>query len=145
MSLEGYLIAAALILIAIDIFVASDIPTHISYVIFAYVISKDLPFHFMYRILAGIGIWFLLICFHYLIWKKIIAAFLNKYISPEKKAAGIASLVGSSGEIREIEGKMFVRINEELMPFTSRQKVENGSTVRICDTKDGVLIVERIK
>lgn len=144
MTFEGYLIVIAFILIATDIFVVSDIPTHISYILFTYVLCKDLPIHFMYKILAGIGIWFLLICFHYLIWKKFITVFVNKFIAPERKAAGIANLTGGKGEIKEIEGKLFVKINEELFPYQCDVELRKGSQVNIIGNKDGVLIIKNI-
>jgi hypothetical protein len=85
MSFEGYLVALAIILIAVDIFISSDVPTYISYVLFSIVLSINLPFHFMYRILVGIVIWFLLLIFHYYIWKRMISVFINKFISPERR------------------------------------------------------------
>jgi|LFRM01.1.fsa_nt_gb membrane protein implicated in regulation of membrane protease activity len=139
MTFEGYLIAIAFILIAVDIFVASDIPTHISYILFTYVLSKGLPIHFMYRILAGIVFWFLLIGFHYFIWKKLVTVFVNKFVAPEKKAAGIDALKGENGEIKEIEGKKLVKVNEELFPYQCDVELQPGSRIKVVGNKDGVL------
>jgi membrane protein implicated in regulation of membrane protease activity len=143
MGLNEYLIVAALILIAIDIFVVSDIPTHIAYVILTFVVSKELPFHFMYKILLGVAIWFILVAFHYFIWKRFIVKLVNKFIAPEKRKAGLDSHLNQSGIIRRIEGKDLVQIQEELYTYSSSHVFQDGDKVTVIGNADNMLIVQK--
>ncbi len=141
MDLNHILLIVALILIVVDIFFASDIPTIIATIIVAFVIAKELPVPFLYKILLGLIIWFILVAIYYWFWKKIVAKVLNHYIAPEKLKSGQEALVGRTGTIKAIEGRILLQIDDELHPFKSEKEWKDGEKAVISGFKDGVLII----
>lgn len=143
MSINEILVVIALLLIVIDIFFASDLPTHIAYVLITLRIVKEIDMSILYQILFGVLIWFGLVIFHYTIWSKIIEKINDKYISPRKHVGGIEGLVGKDGVIKEIEGNLFISINEELYQFESidKENVTVGNKYKVKNIKSNKLLI----
>jgi membrane protein implicated in regulation of membrane protease activity len=141
MDIYQILIIVGIILILVDIFFASDFPTIAAIIIFAFVIVMQIPVHFMYRILFGILISGALVLVHYFIWKRVVLAFVNRFVAPTKMKDSIEGLVGKKGVWKTVEGKQFVQIADELHPFVSDQAFTEGGTVIVKKIKDGILIV----
>ncbi len=72
MTINEILIVSAIILILVDIFFASDLPTHLAYIIVTFTLAKEIDMPILYQILFGILIWIALVVFHYTIWRKVI-------------------------------------------------------------------------
>ena len=144
MSFNEILIISALILILIDIFFASDIPTHIAYLILTFTIAKEIELTLLYQILLGVLIWFGLVIFHYTIWRKVLEKINDKFISPSHHKGGLEALIGRNGVIKEIEGKKFVSVNEELYrfkPLEESKEFKNGQIVEIKNFESNTLII----
>ncbi len=137
------LILIAVILVMIDIFFVSDITTHIAYIIIAYVIAHVLPVPFLYQIIAGIVAWFGLVTFHYLLWRKVLQKIANEYIAPTRHKSGMDNLIGKKGIIKEVEGKKFVSVHEELYPYETINPTqpEIGEEVTIIETQSDKVII----
>lgn len=144
MSFNEILIISALILILIDIFFASDIPTHIAYLILTFTIAKEIELALLYQILFGILIWFGLVIFHYTVWRKVLEKINDRFISPSHHKGGLDALIGKTGIIKEIDGKKFVSINEELYSFKPEidsEEFTNGQIVEIKNYESNTLII----
>jgi len=61
----------------------------------------------LYQILFGILIWFALVVFHYLVWRKVLEKINDKFIAPSKHVGGLEGFIGQEGIIKEIEGEKF--------------------------------------
>lgn len=72
MTVNEFLIVVSIILIVVDIFFASDFPTHLAYIIVTFTIAKEIDMPILYQILFGLLIWFALVIFHYTLWRKVI-------------------------------------------------------------------------
>jgi len=136
MSFNEMLIISALILILIDIFFASDIPTHIAYLILTFTIAKEIELALLYQILLGVLIWFGLVIFHYTIWRKVLEKINDKFISPSHHKGGLDGLIGKNGVIKEIDGKKFVSVNEELYSFKPQDASEEFTKGQIVEVKN---------
>jgi len=144
MSVNEVLIVSAFILILIDIFFASDIPTHLAYLILTFTIAKEIEAALLYQILLGVLIWFGLVIFHYTVWRKVLERINDRFISPNHHKGGLDALIGKTGTIKEIDGKKFVSVNEELYRFKPQNNAEefaNGQTVEIKDYESNTLII----
>ena len=143
MTLNEILIVIALILIVADIFFASDYPTHIAYVILTITIAKEINLPILYQILFGIGIWFSLVVFHYLIWRKVLEKISNKLIAPSVHTGGIEGFVGKEGVIKEVEGEQYIFINDELHQFElgDDKEIIVGNKYRVLRIKSNKLII----
>ncbi len=99
MSLTEIIFLIAAILMLIDIFFASDIPTHIAYILVTINIIKEFDVPWLYKILMGLIIWFGLILFHYFLWRKVLEKINDRFIAPSIHKGGIEGLVGETGVI----------------------------------------------
>lgn len=145
LSLNETLIVVAVILMVIDCFLPTDIPTHLAYVIFSFVIARFFHVHFLYRILIGIVAWFATLAFHYLFWKSVLHSIANKFIAPDRCRTGVEGLIGATGEVKTIEDKNMVVIHGDLWPYTSPETVEAGDAVEVKGVNNGVLEVLRVE
>ena len=141
MSLSEILIVVAIILILVDIFFASDIPTHIAYVLLTLTFVKEIDTPILYQILFGLIIWSTLIVFHYLIWRKIIEKINDKIIAPTIHRGGFDGFVGKEGVVKEIDGKQLISINDELHQFETEKEVIIGKKYKILNTNSNKLII----
>ncbi len=81
MSMTQYLLVFGMLLMLIDIFFASDIPTYISYILFTCAFSSILDVNVLVTIMLSIVFFFLLMVFHILIWRRTVSVLVNRGIS----------------------------------------------------------------
>ena len=142
LGLNETLLIIAAILVLIDIFFASDVPTHAAYVLVAVVLARLVPAHLLYQVLIGVGAWFVLVGGHYLLWRKRLQRFVHRYIAPERYRCGARGLIGTVGHVKKIEEATLVSAAGDLWPFRSAEPVEAGASVRIVGVKGGELVVK---
>ncbi|MCU4177313.1 NfeD family protein [Carboxylicivirga sp. N1Y90] len=141
MSLTEILLVLALILIVIDIFFASDIPTHIAWVLTTLAIVININVPLLYQVLIAVLIWFALVAFHYTLWRKVLEKINDTFIAPRKHTGGIQAFIGQKGIVTEVDGKLFVNIADELHQFESEKELTVGETYQIINTKSNKLII----
>ena len=144
LPLDETLLVVALILVVVDFFLTTDIPTHVAYVLVATVVARHIPAHVLYQVLGGLGAWFALVTFHYLVWRNILQAFSNRFVAPDRHHLAAERVVGAHGEIKIVEGKTMVSIEGDLWPVEDSPAIETGTMVRIVSQKDGAVRVERL-
>jgi membrane protein implicated in regulation of membrane protease activity len=128
MSSTEILLVLALILILIDIFFVSDIPTHLAHFLITIAIVKNINDYFLYQVLYGLLILFSLVIFHYFVWRKILEEINDRFISPRKHIDGYQGLVGKTGIIQDFDGKLAILVGEEIFQFHSDSPVNVGET-----------------
>ncbi|MDA7890965.1 hypothetical protein N9B14_00230 [Akkermansiaceae bacterium] len=139
-----FLIIAALILIVVDFFFASDILSHAAYVLlsFVVVILADLPW--LYGVLLGLVVWFVAVFFHYAFFRKIIEKFCNRFISPSViEDEPLARYVGESTAVVSVGGKRMLRLEGDLVAFKNSEKFDDGDIVEVISFKEGVIEVAK--
>jgi len=142
LSLDHTLLILAAILIIADIFVGTDILSHIAYIVICIVIARNVPFHFMYKVLIGIASWFAIIACHYIFVRRFVQKVVDRVIAPDKYRSGADGLVGMEGMIKEVEQKKMVELGGDLWPIEPNEKLQPGRKVKVTNTKDGILTVE---
>ena len=145
LSLDHTLLVLGVILMILDIFVGTDLLSHVAYIIFSFVIARNMPYHFMYKILIGLVAWFVIIGCHYLFFKRFVQEAVNRIIAPDKYREGAEGLVNKTGEVKEVEEKKMVMIEGDLWPVESAQELKAGQKVIVANVKDGILTVEQIE
>jgi len=141
MSINEILILTAIILILIDIFFVSDLPTLIAYIIITFTIAKEINLPILYQIAFGLLILFGLVVFHYKIWRTVLSEINDRFIAPTKHEGGLEGLIGKQGVIKEIEGKKFILINDEVHLFETKKDLKVGDSYTIIDVKSNKLII----
>ena len=141
MSSTEILFVLALILILIDIFFVSDIPTHIAHILITIAIVKNINDYFLYQVLYGLLILFSLVIFHYFIWRKILEKINDQYISPSKHIDGYQALVGKTGIIHDFDGKLAILVGEEVFQFQSDIPVNAGEMHIIKSINSSIVVI----
>lgn len=141
LSLDHALLVVALILIVIDFFVPTDLPTHIGYLILAYLAGTNVPLPVLYQVLLGVFAWFAVLAFHYTLWRGFTRRIVHKFIAPTRYRSGMAGMVEGTGILREREGKRLVEVHGDLYPCEERGAIADGETVRILEARNGRLVV----
>ena len=141
MSINETLIVISLILILIDIFFISDYSTHVAYLLITFTISKEISKSILYQILFGIIIWFCLVVFHYLLWRKVLEHINDKVIAPTKHVGGFESFIGKEGIIKKVEGKRVIQVDDEIHLFETSKNVKEGEIYKVTSIKSNKLII----
>ena len=70
-----------------------------------------------------------------------IEKFIDAFVAPQKHASGSESLIGKIGVIKEVNGKLFFSIHEELHEFLSQSTVQVGSKHIVKDVTPTKIII----
>ena len=141
LGLNETTILLAIILVVLDFFVPTDLPTHLAYILLSVLVAYDLPLHPLYRLLCGLLAWFLFVGFHYFVWRNVLSHFSNRFIAPTRYRAGPEGLVGLTGKVRELEGKQMLAAAGDLWSFQCPALLAEGDDVKIVEVVDGQLHV----
>ncbi len=139
MSLNLTLLLLAVILMLIDFFFQTDIPTHIAYMILAFLIARNVDLHIMYRVIIGVCAWGAIVAFHYLVWRSVVQTVTNTLIAPDRYKSGADGLVGRAGTIEEIHGVKMLRVRGDFWACSNIEDFSDGDKVEVTAVADGVL------
>jgi len=145
LTLNQTILLIAAILIVIDFFIPSDIPTHIAYILLCVFVAVNIHYHILIKILFALLAWFVLVFFHYLFWRSIVQKIIDKYIAPDRFKSGVEGIVGNEGTIRILDGAKMVKVKGDLWHCRGADNMEDGTKVRIIDVENGILNVKQIE
>ena len=94
MSFEVYLILFGIVLMLLDFFFASDLPTFVAILIFCYVFYRILPIDsLLIRIILTILFFFVLLVTYITLWKKAESIIVDKWFAKDKASAHITAFI----------------------------------------------------
>ena len=67
----------ALILVIVDVFIQSDVATHLAYILVAVTVAYWTPVQILFRIIVGLLAWGGLVYFHYTLWRSVVTHLAN--------------------------------------------------------------------
>lgn len=95
----------------------------------------------LYQILFGVLIWIALVVFHYTVWRTVIEKINDKFIAPSKHKGGLDGFIGMEGVIKEVEGKKFIFINDEIHQFETENEITIGNKYIVLNIKSNKLLI----
>lgn len=143
LSLNQTILLVAALLVVVDFFVPTDLPTHIAYVLLCALVGINIHAHVLIKLLCALLAWFALVAFHYCFWRTMVQKIVNTFIAPDRFKSGAEALVGSEGSIRQIDGNSMVKVNGDLWPCHRVEDTSDGTKVTIVGVTDGVLEVKQ--
>lgn len=141
LSLNQTVLLVAAILVVVDFFIPTDVPTHIAYVLLCALVAINVDAHILVRILCALLAWFALVAFHYLFWRATVQKVVNNIIAPDRFQSGADGVVGSLGTIRIVDGITMVRVKGDLWPCHGADALADGASVKVVSQTDGELEV----
>lgn len=143
MDFNHIIILTAVILIIVDFFIPSDLPTFIAYALLAFLVAWNVDVPFLYKILICLVSWFVLVAFHFTIWKIVVQKIVNQFIAPTKHQDGPARLIGATGKLRFIENQWFIQIDGDIWPCETASEMLEGKPVQVTDFQDGIIKIKQ--
>lgn len=141
LSLNQTLLLLALLLVVADIFIASDLLSHIAYALTATVVGLALEAPPLVKVAAGLFAWFAIVALHYLLWKSLLQRITNTLIAPDRYHSGAEGLIGRTGTIRLLEDARMVSVAGDLWPLHGEGTFTDGQSVTITAVEQGALVV----
>ena len=135
------LLVVSAILVILDLFILSDVPTQVAYVLLSWAICVQFDQPVLVQVLIGVVAWIGLVLFHYMVWRGLLERVAKK-VAPARYTSGPDRLKGKRGLIKFIEGQSLISVEGELHKFESGVPVRGGETVTVIAQRDGYLIVE---
>ena len=142
MSVEMYAILIGIILILIDIFFASDIPTFIAILLFSFSFYRCLHFKLVVNIILVILFFFAVLIVYVTCWKKVKELVVDKWYAKDKYKAGVYGFVGKHGIVKCIEGKKYALIDGDLYAFFEEYNLNADTQFIVQEVRDGMIIIK---
>lgn len=136
-SLPHALLVIALLLIVIDLFVATEALTLVALGLASATIAALLPLPFIYQVLVGILFFCGFVLVYFAFWRRIVTRFVNRHIAPSRYQSGLTRLVGKEGRYRLLEGQRLVEVEGDLYPISNTPDLSDSDPVHIEDVVDG--------
>lgn len=143
LSLTQTVLLVAVILVVVDFFIPTDVPTHIAYVLLCALLAITLDANVLVKILSALLVWFALVAFHYYFWRTTMQKIANNIIAPDRFRFGADGIVGSHGTIRIVDGNTMVRVKGDLWPCHGADALADGTLVKVVSQADGELEVKK--
>ena len=116
------LLALALLLLILDVFLASEITTVIAYILVATALVQNLEISIIYQLIIGSSLFGILLLLHFAVWRKTLQNFMNTEVAPDIFVSGQERLIGKKGVIVTLDSSVMVRIEDELVPVINEGK-----------------------
>jgi membrane protein implicated in regulation of membrane protease activity len=141
LSLNQTVLSVAAILVVVDFFIPTDVPTHIAYVLVCALVAINVDAHILVKILCALLAWFAIVAFHYSFWRATVQKVVNSIIAPDRFRSGAEGVVGSQGTVRIVDGNTMVRVKGDLWPCRGADALADGTSVKVVSQTDGELEV----
>ena len=116
------LLALALLLLILDVFLVTEITTVIAYILVATALVQNLEISIIYQLIIGSSLFGILLLLHFAIWRKTLQNFMNTEVAPDIFVSGQERLIGKKGVIVTLDSSVMVRIEDELVPVINEGK-----------------------
>ncbi len=144
MTAFEYLVAIALLLFVLDLFFQFDFGILVSFVLLSFALTLKIDLHYLYEMSIGLVLFILITAAYYLFFRRYMELFNNKFIAKTRYVENSELLVGKSGVIEVVEGKVFIRVDGQLWDFESALSNEElvGSNKIIEKYSNGIITLE---
>ena len=143
MSLEVYAILFGIILILIDIFFASDLPTFAAILLFCFAFFRILPVSsLLIRIILTILFFFVLLIVYITLWKKAEAVIVDKWFAKDKYLAGAEGFPGKQGTVKTVDGEKYACIDGDLYAFYEDYGLADQTEFTVKEVRDSKIVIE---
>ena len=116
------LLALALLLLILDVFLVTEITTVIAYILVATALVQNLEISIIYQLIIGSSLFGILLLLHFAVWRKTLQNFMNTKVAPDIFVSGQERLIGKKGVIVTLDSSVMVRIEDELVPVINEGK-----------------------
>ena len=139
---DKWFIYLAIFLMVIDLFLSTDLPTFISYLLLTFVVYRHLPGPVLLRLTLSVLVFFALVFLYYYVWGKFKRYVVDNFFAKDVIKSGMESLIGEQGMIRVIDGVQAAKIQGDLYPLISPVPYGDGTPFVVKGVDGGMIIPE---
>lgn len=133
-------VALAITLLLLDIWVATQVLTHLALIILAGVAASLIETGWEWRAIVFMICYLGILAAYYLLWKQFMLWFTNTFVAPTRHQPEFENIVGSKGSVVRQKDKQFARINGILWPINDGT-FEDGASVEVLSMSNGKVTV----
>lgn len=142
MPIDQILILIGIILILIDIFFASDLPTFVALLLFCFAFYRQLHFRPLVNIILSILFFFALLIVYVAAWRRIKGIIIDRWFAKDKYKAGVYGFPGQKGCVKIVDGSKYAMINGDLYAFYQEYPLSDGDVFIVKELKDGKIVIK---
>ena len=145
MSIGMSLVFIGIILILVDIFFLTDLPTVLAIVLFSFAFYNTLNYEPLINITLTLIFFFILFIIYVSVWKKLKLYIIDKWLAKDVYKAGVYNLPGHQGTIKLIEDKKVAIIDGDVYALYEDYNIPEGEKFTVKEVIDGKIVIENNK
>ena len=130
-----------IILILLDIFFLTDLPTVIAIILFSLAFYINLNYEPLINITLTIIFFFFVFFIYISFWKKLKLYIIDKWLAKDVYKAGVYNLPGRQGTIKLIEDKKVAIIDGDVYNLSEDYNISEGEKFTVKEVKDGKIVI----
>ena len=132
-----------IILILIDIFFLSDLPTVFAIILFSYAFYTTLNYEQLINILLSLVFFLVFFILYVSFWRKTKEYIIDKWLAKDVYKAGVYNFPGHEGTVKIIEGKKVAMIDGDVYAFYEDYNIAESQKFIVKEVKDGKIVIEQ--
>ncbi len=141
MSIGMSIVFIGIILILLDIFFLTDLPTVIAIILFSLAFYINLNYEPLINITLTIIFFFFVFFIYISFWKKLKLYIIDKWLAKDVYKAGVYNLPGRQGTIKLIEDKKVAIIDGDVYNLSEDYNISEGEKFTVKEVKDGKIVI----
>lgn len=143
MSVEMCIVIIGIILILLDIFFITDLPTVIAILLFSYAFYLKLNFEPLINITITLVFFLLFFILYTSFWRKLKEFIVDKWFAKDVYKAGVDNLPGHEGTVKVIDGTKVAIIDGDVYAFFQDYNLPEATKFTVKEVKDGKIIINQ--
>ncbi len=141
MSIGMTTVIIGIILILLDIFFLTDLPTVIAIFLFSFAFYNSLNFDPLMKLTFAIVFFLFFFILYVSFWKKIKEYVIDKWFAKDVYKAGVFNLPGREGTVKIIEGRKVAIIDGDVYAFYEDYNISESDKFTVKEIKDGKIVI----
>ncbi len=143
MSIGMSLVFIGIILILVDIFFLTDLPTVLAIILFSLAFYNTLNYEPLINITLTLIFFFIFFIVYVSVWKKLKLYIIDKWLAKDVYKAGVYNLPGHQGTIKLIEDKKVAIIDGDVYALYEDYNISEGEKFTVKEVKDGKIVIDK--
>lgn len=143
MSIGMSAVIIGIILILLDIFFFTDLPTVFAILLFSFAFYNTLNYEPLINITLTLVFFLFFFILYVSFWRKAKEYIVDKWFAKDVYKAGVYNLPGREGSVKIIEGKKVAIIDGDVYAFFKEYNISESEKFIVKEVKDGKIVIDK--
>ena len=143
MSIGMTAVIIGIILILLDIFFFTDLPTVFAILLFSFAFYNTLNYEPLINITLTLVFFLVFFIVYVSFWKKAKVYIVDKWFAKDVYKAGVYNLPGHEGIVKIIDGKKVAIIDGDVYAFYEDYNISESEKFIVKEVKDGKILINK--